>query len=411
MKLLAVALNRFVTDIALMLPSRSGCKSGKNWSLNKRMKQPERPTTRLVALINILSPYRVPIYEHLAEQFELLVLLAGSEGNRNWDAESLGHAIRVKTSKGITLRRRVHGVDGGVQDLGYLHLNPGVVIDLLRFRPNAIIANEMGLRSMIAIIYGRMFRTPVWIWSGVTAHSERARSRKKLRIRRFFFAKLTPRWISYGDAATRYLTSIGVKRARILQIQNTVDDRLFRPGVEPIELQVSHPRALFVGQLIGRKGISELLHATERLQSEGVACSLVIVGDGPEAERVDAEIAQRGLARVQRIPKISPDLIPGIYAACDFLVFPTLEDIWGLVVNEALLVGIPVIASQYAGCAEELLPPDNIFDPLDSDAFLRVYRKAAQGLLEKPETRHLKAVNDVAHMISEDVLAMVASRG
>ncbi len=57
--------------------------------------------------------------------------------------------------------------------------------------------------------------------------------------------------------------------------------------------------------------------------------------------------------------------MPAVYRSGDILVFPTLEDVWGLVVNEALWSGCPPWSSVYAGCAKELVPMNSIFDPLD----------------------------------------------
>jgi hypothetical protein len=68
---------------------------------------------------------------------------------------------------------------------------------------------------------------------------------------------------------------------------------------------------------------------------------------------------------------VSPEEIPRLFAASDLLVFPTLRDCWGMVVNEALAAGIPVLGSRYAGAAEELLCDGDVgrlIDPLVPDA-------------------------------------------
>lgn len=209
----------------------------------------------------------------------------------------------------------------------------------------------------------------------------------------------------YGEISTEYLESIGVEKDRILTIQNPVDERRYSKTTPPYQLDVPHPRALFVGRLIENKGIVPLLELTAELQQAGHEFSLVVVGGGPEASRVDARARELGIRHFQRVDWISPEEIPSIYKACDFMVFPTYVDVWGLVVNEALLSGLPVISSIYAGCTYELLPPENIFDPLDRESFRETYERAVRGEIAPAEATQLDSIYDVAHRIADNMLA------
>ena len=74
---------------------------------------------------------------------------------------------------------------------------------------------------------------------------------------------------------------------------------------------------------------------------------------------------------IRNLGMVSPDEIPRLFAASDLLVFPTLRDCWGMVVNEALAAGVPVLGSRYAGAAQELLHSDDLgrlIDPLVPDS-------------------------------------------
>ena len=62
--------------------------------------------------------------------------------------------------------------------------------------------------------------------------------------------------------------------------------------------------------------------------------------------------------------------MPGVYRSGDALILPTLSDVWGVVANEAVLSGIPVLCSKYAGCAKELLTEESVFDPEDAPEFV-----------------------------------------
>jgi glycosyltransferase involved in cell wall biosynthesis len=107
---------------------------------------------------------------------------------------------------------------------------------------------------------------------------------------------------------------------------------------------------LYVGRLWSGKGVDTLLDAFRTVRS-GAECSLLIVGDGVDEARFRAQAA--GIPDVAFAGFVQPaDMIP-YYAAADVLVFPTLGDPHGLVVEEALAAGLPVISSDAAGDIRE----------------------------------------------------------
>jgi len=196
---------------------------------------------------------------------------------------------------------------------------------------------------------------------------------------------------------------LGIARDRILQIENCVDDERFRGNVEPAVLEAPGPRALVVGQLFGRKGVEELLRATARVQQGGTAMSLIVAGTGPDLERPSKLAATLDVREVHWLGHVSSDGMPSIYRTVDFLVFPKLEDVWELVVNEALLSGTPVICSIYAGCAEELVPPDNRFHPTNPADFADVLHRAATGRIASADRSTVKGTREIGSIIVSDI--------
>jgi glycosyltransferase involved in cell wall biosynthesis len=78
------------------------------------------------------------------------------------------------------------------------------------------------------------------------------------------------------------------------------------------------------------------------------------------------------LKNVSIVDQQAPLQLVRYYVAADTFVLPSLVDVWGLVVNEALCCGTPVLGSEYAGAVQELLPANNVgvvFDPHDSEDF------------------------------------------
>lgn len=362
---------------------------------------------RLAILVNIIAPYRLPIYRFLAQRFETQVFFSGRESNREMWGRMAQGGFSVKRARGLSISLPQRG-ERGVYDWRYLHVNPGYLTELLRFRPDAIISNEMGFRSLVALLYAKAFRRPLWVWWGGTLHTERFIGRLKILWRKFF-SRWVPRWISYGKTSTEYLLHLGVPRERILEIQNCVDEKLFTRPVPPMYAFSPKPVLLYVGQFIGRKGVDLLLESAQRLQAKGYKFTLLLLGGGPDKERLEHKARELRLSNVHFLPPEKPESMPRVYRSADVLVFPTLEDVWGLVVNEALWSGIPVIASIYAGCTSEILPPENRFDPLNPDTFDAALERAIQGDIALPDISLLLPCEKVAEMIAEDIQKVLVS--
>jgi len=364
---------------------------------------------KLAMLINMISPAKLSLYSLLADQFDLMILHGGREANRDlWSGvEQAIPKAKVVRAWGWQIRY-AKKVNGGVFDEKFIHVMPGFLWHLLRFQPDAIISNEMGFRSVMALTYATVFRKPVWIWWGGTLHTERniGRLRKVLRKTITLWAD---RWVTYGHTSTEYLLSLGVKRKRILQSQNGIDEERFKADEEPAWMIEPRPVVLHVGQFIERKGIGSLLDAAATLQKQGYEFSLLLVGSGRDKPAIELRAEVLGLKNVHFQPAQSPDKMPSVYRSADLVVFPTLEDVWGLVANEAVLSGIPVLCSKYAGCAPELFTSENIFSPEDPNEFSQKLRDAISGGLPKPDPDRLKTTRQIAAEVVQELNGICTS--
>jgi glycosyltransferase involved in cell wall biosynthesis len=352
-------------------------------------------TRKLALLINVIAPARIPVYSGLGSSFDLLVLHGGAESNRDsWrDLDKMLTNAKVKRAWGWQIR--IPKMENGeIFDHRYVHFTPGYIWHLLRFRPEVVVTNEMGFRTFVSLAYGAMFGRPVWVWWGGTLHTERKVGPVRRAVRKIF-ALWAKRWISYGESSTEYLLSLGVDEGHILQIQNAVDERRFEARVEPEFDLKPRPVVLHVGQFIARKGIESLLRATAAVQKEGHEFSLLLVGSGPDKQALERLAAELRIENVHFQSSRPPEKMPSVYRSADVLIFPTLEDVWGLVANEAMLSGLPVLCSKYAGCAEELFCSDNIFDPQDPVDFAIKLRKAVSGELPKPDISYLQTTPQI----------------
>jgi glycosyltransferase involved in cell wall biosynthesis len=155
----------------------------------------------------------------------------------------------------------------------------------------------------------------------------------------------------------------GVPEARIFTVRQSIDVDHFgaaldvSSGVRCTERENRGLRGcvfVYVGRLWQGKGLDYLFDAFARVHGQNPETSLLIVGDGVDEERYRA--------RAKHIPNVhfegfvQPANLPSIYAIADVLVFPTLGDPHGLVAEEAMAAGLPVIVSKAAGDIDQRLP-------------------------------------------------------
>jgi glycosyltransferase involved in cell wall biosynthesis len=110
---------------------------------------------------------------------------------------------------------------------------------------------------------------------------------------------------------------------------------------------------VFVGQLTGRKGVDLLVEAMSPLFAKCPQLRLTIVGDGDLLPRLKRRVSDLDLVQYVRFEGVIPsEEIPMRIASTDVLVLPSRYDGWGIVVNEALASGVPVLVSDSCGAAE-----------------------------------------------------------
>ena len=340
---------------------------------------------KVVLLTNQISPYRVRVYERLAQHVKLTIVHGRMEANRGW-SQGVVAGAECRPVAGWTIPYIKRG-KREARDQGFFHVEPGYFAELLRIRPDAIVSAEIGFRTAMALLYGAVFQVPVWVWWGGTLHTEHEIGILRRAVRRLA-ARGVLHWISYGCSSTEYLQHLGVPRSRIVQIQNCVDETMFSKAAVAEDRPDPEPLVLHVGRLIARKGVLGFLEAVARCQRRGLKFSTWLVGSGPDEAKLQARAQQLEVRDVTFIPAQSAESMGSFYRSAQVLAFPTLADVWGLVANEAILCGVPVICSKFAGCAQELFDADAIFDPLDDADFDRKLAAAIRGEVRPvPPTR------------------------
>jgi len=177
-----------------------------------------------------------------------------------------------------------------------------------------------------------------------------------------------------GTPHRRYLIQLGFPPDRIGRFYDVVDNIFYQVSTETVrrctdrkELDLAQNYFLYVGRLAPEKNLSTLIRAFAAYRKLGGAWSLVLVGDGPDRDDLIRQSQSLGVDREIRFTglKTTKKTIP-YYAFAGCFVLPSIREPWGLVVNEAMASGLPVIVSARCGCAEDLVRPGEngyLFDP------------------------------------------------
>jgi glycosyltransferase involved in cell wall biosynthesis len=314
---------------------------------------------RLVIITEIIAPYRIPVFNALAQHpaidLKVIFLAKTDPSTRQWRvyAEEIEFPYEVLPSWRTRLKKY------------NLLLNKKVTRSLRKANPDVIICGGYNyLASWQALRWAKRDRVPFLLWCESTANDHRGGHRVVESLKRNFFDKCDG-CIVPGTASAEYARQMGVSSEHIFMAPNAVDNDLFAFHANDVRQNALRVRAdlnlpaqyfLFAGRLVKSKGIFELWEAygslNENLRSQ---FGLVFVGDGPL--RLELETIAKSISpgTIHFAGFVQRDELARYYGLADCLVFPTHSDPWGLVVNEAMACGLPVICGQTVGCAADLV--------------------------------------------------------
>ncbi|MEI8226791.1 MAG: glycosyltransferase [Planctomycetota bacterium] len=177
-------------------------------------------------------------------------------------------------------------------------------------------------------------------------------------------------WVP-GRAGARMARSLGFPAGSIFRGLYGADPAIFTGGSQ---LASRPKRFLYVGQLIQRKNVVMLAEAFARFARSHPDWELVIYGDGPDRELI------AGSDRIVLRPFASPEGIAQAMRESRFLVLPSREEHWGVVVHEACLSGCGLVLSSAVGAAQDLASPANCLtiSNLNNNGIVAALKQAAE---------------------------------
>ena len=235
-------------------------------------------------------------------------------------------------------------------------------------------------------------------WKGDTKRFWLKEQIKKNLVQRWFDAAFVGGW-----RHVEYARSLGFRNDHIWRGVDVVDNQYFmtkaeqaRAGEQLLRRKLNLPQRYFlcVARHNPEKNLFRLLEAFRSYRQQGGDWELLLLGDGPQRGELARYIKNLRLEESVRLEGwVQYDTLPIYYALAEALILPSISEPWGLVVNEAMASGLPVLVTRKAGCLPELCwrgISGLDFDPWDVTGMAGVMLEMAS-LSEKDRQRMGKA--------------------
>lgn len=316
---------------------------------------------RLAILVGVPTPYREPVFERLAgsSEYEIRVLYCRRrQADQQWQ-------MLEKPYQACFLKN--YAPAAWVDRLLISEINPSVWRELRVFQPEAVIVyGYHTVSTLLAILWAIRGRVPFLLRGDSNPLDEAEKPLLTLWMKRLFLRWLTKRavgFLSIGTLNSAYWLEYGASSEKVFMARYAVDNGYFQTqaaAYRGARQRISEENGwkqpyllLYVGRLIPHKRVDVVIEAMRRLSAKRSDIALLIVGDGVERKALEK--------RAQALPQVfflgfrDYGVLPKYYGVADLFVLPSETEPWGLVVNEAMASGLPVIATRKVGAAHDLI--------------------------------------------------------
>ena len=304
---------------------------------------------RILFLTNFASPYRVHFFDELGKYADVTVLYSDrvediTHRDRSWFEDGKGGFHPVQLTK-----------TAGIKD-------ENLCLDVLPWLKKPwdaiVIGGYSSPTAVLAMLWLRLHKIPFYM--EVDGGLIRQERKIKYLVKRTL-VRLAPRWLSTGRFTTKYLVHYGAEEEKVTNypFSSLYEDNILPCTVSKVEkvilrkeLEIPEQHMLLaIGQFIHRKGFDVLLRAAAALPSD---VGIYIVGGEATADYQKMKEDLK-LTNVHFLGFQKKETLAKFYKAADLFVLPTREDIWGLVINEAMAYGLPVITTDRCVAGLELI--------------------------------------------------------
>ena len=260
-----------------------------------------------------------------------------------------------------------------------------------------------------ALLTGAILRLRIYVESD-TPLTE-STSWVKHSLKRMFYPflfRLPTRVLPGGSRQAGYFRHYGVEASRIRVVGMTADVVAYSRNAARLRMAGAAtamrmrlgvlPSAtvfIFIGRLEAYKGIDTMIEAMNLIRGRQESAVLLIVGDGSLQGRVEEASVEN--PAIRNLGRLGGDGLVTAMVAADVAVLDSRRDAWGLVVNEAMACGLPLIVSSRVGCVDDLVK-DGVTGLVIEPEHADVLADAMCELIRYPERRKLMGSNAYEHI-------------
>jgi len=343
---------------------------------------------KIMILHNTITPYRLPIFEELSKKYDLDVYFCKTKTNdRLWSTSLENYTFKYKILPSL--------------NVGPLVFNFSLLKELFKNKSDCFIVaenfeNAVSILTMFAI--AKKNKKKIILWNEqiddevyTLIHLKTSRNFFKNKLYNFIKAglKIYRKYLYFkadlllplSSAAESYLKKEGVLKEKIIKSFQIMPESILAEPTTISKLPEFKNKKIILslGHLIKGKGIDNLIKAFNQLNSNDAV--LLIAGAGDQKENLK-NLAKKNVD-IKFIGYIEDKEKAKYFSIADFFVFPTHNDAWGFVINEALYYGLPIISTDKAGARELIENGKNGFIIPDNDVDALV--KSLKKLLDDPK--------------------------
>ena len=341
--------------------------------------------SRVVILHNIISPYKTLLFKELYSinsSIEVLYM-AHTENNRQW---------RIDTNELSFPHSFIF--NGSLDNINPLILATRTWKELNLHKPDILILGGYSYSACWAgFLWAKKNRKKIILWSA-TNQDDHSRAFLKEIIKGLLVKRCDAANV-YGQKSRDYLVQLGLNKDAIFIKGNTTDNDFYYKRTNEFRTKrialskqygLANHNFLYIGRFSKEKNILHLLKAYERLNTEE-DWGMILIGNGPQNVEITNYIERNKIKNVSTPGFQQKKDIPKFLARSDIFILPSISEPWGLVVNEAMAAGLPVLVSRRCGCHPDLIK-EGIngfsFDPFDDNELYGLMKDMIDGKHDLP---------------------------
>lgn len=278
--------------------------------------------------------------------------------------------------------------DRPLENAGFRLLFSNLISILNQTSPDVLVISGYARPSMLfALLWSIWHRKPTILLSE-SKDDDEPRSWWKEEIKSWLVKRYQAALVG-GKPHKRYLIKLGMPADAIFLGYDTVGNDVFHPKrIKSLPCSLNRPFFLAINRFVTKKNLPFLIsaYATYHQLVGNKAWDLVLCGDGELRPQIEQQIAKLNLQDSVHLPGFlqQNELLP-YFAHAKCFIHASIQEQWGLVVNEAMAAGLPVIVSNRCGCFEDLVIEGVngfSFDPENNQQLTDLMLKVSSGKID-----------------------------